>query len=229
MGIFFSFPCLKELQNNTNMITVKPFVFNPFRENTYLLSDETKECAIIDAGCYTTDEKNELKNYITRNELKPVKLLNTHLHIDHILGNRFISDQYNLGVEACVHDEFILNDAQKMAMMFGMTSDNQPPIQKKLTEKDLVQFGNSILEIRHVPGHSPGSLVFLNNKEKIMFSGDVLFEGSVGRSDLPGGNHEQLIENIRAKLLTLDKEINVFPGHGNPTTIGREMQTNSFL
>ncbi len=214
------------------MITVKTFQFNPFQENTYLLYDESKACAIIDCGCLFDNEKQKLKNFIQQYELKPTRLLNTHLHIDHILGNRFAYEQYGLKLEAHRSDEFLLQQMRVQAQMFGipMQADEEPmPIGNYLNEGDNVAFGNSELEILHVPGHSPGSLVFYSKSDNLLFTGDVLFEESIGRTDLPGGNYGDLIHGIQQKLFVLPPETIVLPGHGDSSTIEHEKKYNPYL
>jgi len=211
------------------MIQIKNFVFNPFYENTYLVFDETKELVIIDPGCFSSEEQKILVQFIDENKLKPVRLLNTHCHIDHILGNSFISDKYNLKVEAHLADEFLIEGAKSHAMVFGLKVEEVAPIGNYLNEKDQIQFGNSKLDIVHIPGHSPGGLVFYNKKESFMIVGDVLFDNSIGRSDLPGGDHNLLINSIKSKLFPLGDEMIVYPGHGTETSIGKERISNPFL
>jgi glyoxylase-like metal-dependent hydrolase (beta-lactamase superfamily II) len=211
------------------MIKIKPFIFNPFQENTFVLYDETKEAIIIDAGCYTVKEEETLDRFIKENDLKPVHLLTTHCHIDHILGNRFVTEFYQIIPEAHKDDEFLVESVQGYGATFGIQIDPVPPIGKYLEEGMKVHFGNSFLDILHIPGHSPGGIVFYNKEEGFIIAGDVLFEGSIGRSDLPGGNHNQLISNIKGKLLTLDEKMIVYAGHGPSTTIGAEKKSNPFL
>ncbi len=212
------------------MIQIEIMEFNPFRENTYILYDETKEAVIIDPGCYSTEEKKLLTNFIESNNLKPVKLLNTHGHIDHILGNGFVKEKYNLNLEAHIGDEFLIVDARNYGSALGISMpDDAPLIDKYLTEEDTIEFGNSVLNILHVPGHSPGSLVFYNTEEKILICGDVLFNDSIGRTDLPGGDYDLLAKGIKEKIFTLDKNIEVYPGHGISTSIDKEKKYNPFL
>lgn len=211
------------------MITIKIFVFNPFQENTYLLYDETKQGVLIDAGCYSKAEEQQFLNFIDENKIQLVRLLNTHCHIDHILGNKFVSEHFNLKVEAHKEDEFLALNASDHGAVFGIQMEGAPEISNYLNEGDQIQFGNSNLDIVHVPGHSPGSIVFYNIKEEFMIVGDVLFNDSIGRTDLPGGNYEQLINGIKNKLFTLGDQINVYPGHGELTTIGKERKYNPFF
>lgn len=209
---------------------VKAFQFNPIGENTYIAYDETKECVIIDAGCYFQDEKELLLNFILDNDLTVKHLLNTHLHFDHVLGNEFIKEQFGLDTEANEQDKFLLDGLQAQMRMFGFEPvKNTPHIGKYLNEGDTIEFGNQKLNVFHVPGHSPGHIVFYNAKAGCVFVGDVLFQSSIGRTDLAGGNFDQLIENIHSKLLVLPPETIVYSGHGPSTSIGREMKNNPYL
>ncbi len=210
-------------------MTVKAFTFNAFSENTYILSDETKSCVIIDPGCSNNFERQELETYITEMKLNPVYLLNTHCHIDHILGNRFISERYNLKLAAHKKESVVLQLGQQTAMMYQIPYESSPDITIYLDEGDIVRFGNSTLEVLFTPGHSPASISFLNKNERVLISGDVLFNGSIGRTDLPGGNFETLTRVIKSKFFTLPPETIVYSGHGEPTTIGHEMKTNPFF
>jgi hydroxyacylglutathione hydrolase len=211
------------------MITIKTFVFNSFQENTYLLFDETKECIIVDAGCYTQNEYNELSSFIEKNNLTPVKLINTHGHIDHILGIEYFAKKYNLKAEAHVNDIPIIEQASFYGKVFGLDLENHPKIDVYLKEGDVVSFGNSSIQVFHVPGHSPGSVAFYSAPDNFVITGDVLFKGSIGRTDLTGGSLDQLMDSINSKLLTLPDDTLVFPGHGSTTTIGEERNTNPFL
>lgn len=210
-------------------MTIKNFVFNPFQVNTFILSDETGECVIIDAACYASQEEQILENYITGQKLKPVLLLNTHCHIDHILGNRFVKERYGIDTAASEHDAFLLDSAGDFARNYGFEIEDVPALDRTVGESDTVQFGNSRLDILHVPGHSPGSLVFHSNIDKFIIAGDVLFRRGIGRSDLPGGNHKLLIQSIKNKLFTLHDSTVVYPGHGEKTTIGEEKRENPFF
>ena len=211
------------------MIKIKTFVFNPFQENTYILYDETGDAVIIDPGCYTSKEEESLIHFISDNNLKLKHLINTHSHIDHILGNRFITEQFNLDLQSHKEDEFLIERAKEQGLAFGIKIDNPPLPRKYLDEGMIIEFGNSKLEIIHAPGHSPGSLVFYNLNEKFMIVGDVLFNQSIGRTDLPGGSYEVLMHSIVQKLFPLGDDMEVFSGHGAPTTIGQERISNPFL
>lgn len=209
---------------------VKVFQFNPIGENTYIAYDETKECVIIDAGCYFEDEKELLLNFILDNNLTVKHLLNTHLHFDHVLGNEFIKEQFGFDTEANEQDKFLLDGLQAQMRMFGFEPvKNTPHIGKYLNEGDTIEFGNQKLNVFHTPGHSPGHIVFYNAKAGSVFVGDVLFQSSIGRTDLAGGNFNQLIESIHSKLLVLPPETIVYSGHGPATSIDREMKNNPYL
>jgi glyoxylase-like metal-dependent hydrolase (beta-lactamase superfamily II) len=211
------------------MITIKKFTFNPFQENTYILFDETKECVVIDPGCYDRDEKAILLNFIEENSLNPVQLLNTHCHIDHVLGNYMISNEYNLKLAAHELEVPVLEGSHFWGSQYGIKGDLSPKIEQFLDEGDCVKFGNSKLDILFVPGHSPGHIAFLNNDEKFIINGDVLFQGSFGRYDLPGGNLATLAKSIQTKLFTLPSNYKVYAGHMGETTIGIEKQSNPIL
>ncbi len=211
------------------MIQIKAFTFNVFQENTYLLSDETGECIIIDPGCSDPGEFRKMHDWILSNSLKPVRLVNTHAHIDHILGWKYVTEAYDLVSEAHRDELVIVESAKEQAAMFGLDIEQPPSVGRFLSEKDHLEFGNSVLEIIHVPGHSPGGLVFFSREQKFMIAGDALFKGSIGRTDLPGGACETLISALKEKILTLDHDVAVYPGHGPPTSIGAEKRSNPFL
>lgn len=212
------------------MITVQHFEFSPFAENTFVLFDETKQCIIIDPGCYQAHEKEELKQYIAENGLSPVRLLNTHCHIDHIFGNKFVSEEWKLPLEMHEADLPTLNMQMDTAQLYNIPGvEESPQPEKYLNEGDVIEFGNSKLDILFTPGHAPGHVVFVCNDEKFVVAGDVLFYGSIGRTDLPGGDHETLISSIKNKVLPLGDEYTVYCGHGPKTNIGFERQNNPFL
>lgn len=209
---------------------IKRFEFNMFPVNCYILSDETNEAVIIDPGCFYEEEKQALKNFINNNGLTIKHLLNTHLHLDHIFGNPFMLHEFGIKAEANKADEFWLEQAPKQSRMFGFELKEEPvPLGKYICDGDIISFGNTKLEAIHVPGHSPGSLVFYCKEENCMFSGDVLFQGSIGRADLARGNFDDLLENICSRLFVLPNETVVYPGHGAPTTIGTEKTENPFF
>ncbi|MCE9539849.1 MAG: MBL fold metallo-hydrolase [Bacteroidetes bacterium] len=211
------------------MISIKSFIFGPFQENTYVLYDETKECIIIDPGCYDNRERVELAGFIEDNKLNPVKLINTHCHLDHVFGNGFVADTYTLKLEINKQDLPVLDSYLMSAKMYGLNATPSPQPSVFLNEGDIISFGNSILEILFTPGHSPGSITFYNREQEIMIAGDVLFYGSIGRSDLPGGNSATLISSIKNKLFPLGDNYTVHSGHGPSTTIGFERKNNPFL
>lgn len=211
------------------MISIKTFAFNALQENTYILWDETKECVIIDPGCYDKKEKDELKYFIDNSGLKPVKLLNTHCHIDHVLGNAFVQNTYGLNVETSRIEEPQLRSVKLYAPMYGFSLFEETEVGAYIEEGDIVNFGNSKLEILSVPGHSPGHLAFLNKEQNFCIAGDVLFRGSIGRTDLPGGDFKQLEKSIKVKLYSLPDALQIYPGHGPKTDIGFEKTNNPFV
>jgi hydroxyacylglutathione hydrolase len=208
---------------------VKTFPNNPFDENTYILHDETGECVIIDAGMYTASEQNAVVNYIKANNLKPVLLLNTHCHVDHVLGNKFVFDQYGLKPQFNKGELDVLEAVIAYAPQFGLRYEPSPIPDECLPETGTVSFGNTTLSLIYAPGHSPAHLCFYDEAANYLIGGDVLFRGSIGRTDLPGGNYDQLIKNIEEKLFTLPDNCTIYPGHGPETTIGFEKQHNPFF
>lgn len=210
-------------------MTIKTFTFSPFMENTYVVYDETNECIIIDPGCVTDAEKAKLLQFITDNQLSVKHLINTHLHLDHAFGNLFVEQTFGVQAQAHPEDEFLLQQISAQAEAFGMRYNEQPELKQYLAEGDCIAFGTTTLTAIHVPGHSPGSLCYYDPQSATLFAGDVLFQGSIGRTDLPKGNYEQLISNITEKLLTLPSETIVYCGHGPSTTIGDEKNHNPYL
>ena len=208
---------------------VKTFTFNEFQENTYVLYDDTKECIIIDPGCNNEAEQAELVDFIESNSLKPVKLVNTHCHIDHVLGNDFVARKYHLSLEAHEGESAVLSNMQSVANMYGIPYVPSPPIEVHLDETKVLKFGNTEMEILFTPGHSPASVSFFHRASDQLIAGDVLFRGSIGRTDLPGGNFDTLIASIKDKFYPLGEDVIVYCGHGPTTTIGMEMRTNPFL
>jgi glyoxylase-like metal-dependent hydrolase (beta-lactamase superfamily II) len=209
----------------------KSFEFNPLSVNTYVLSDETGECVIIDPACFYPDEKDLLLNYIFDNDLVVKHMLNTHLHFDHILGNNLIESQFGIAAEAHPDDLFLLDSLPEQLSAFGFenTDTKIPVIKTLLHHQDTIRFGNQELRVLHVPGHSPGSVVFYHASSGAVYCGDVLFNGSIGRTDLPGGNFELLIEGIQHIMFALPAETIVYPGHGPFTTIQNEKKYNPFV
>jgi glyoxylase-like metal-dependent hydrolase (beta-lactamase superfamily II) len=208
---------------------IKTFTFNPFQENTYLIYDETKECVIIDPGCYNKNEEETLESFIADNQLKPVHLINTHGHVDHVCGISFVCEKYGLEPEAHTEETAMFERSVQMGQMFGFQINNPVLPRKFLNEGDVITFGNSELKMLHLPGHSAGSLAFYSEKEKFVITGDVLFRDSIGRTDLPGGDYDSLIFSIREKLLPLGDDYAAYPGHGPSTTLGFEKENNGFL
>ncbi len=211
------------------MITVKKFTFNPVAVNAYLLWDESMEAVLIDPACFYPNEELELSRFVEDQGLRIVHLLNTHGHFDHLMGNNFASQKWNLKCEIHSGDAFMTDQAKQHALFFGITMKNPTSEVELLSEGDLITFGHSELKVIHVPGHSPGGVAFYSEKDKILVVGDILFQGSVGRTDLPGGNHIQLINGIKEKLMILDDAVKVYSGHGEDTTVGWEKRTNPYL
>lgn len=211
------------------MLQIKSFPFNPFSENTYVVFNENKDAYLIDPGNFSDDETAILEQFISENDLKVQNILLTHAHIDHVLGLQKAFDKYQVAVLMHPLDQEILDrnpmDANRFGFFFKPFEGNISYI----NEEDIISLGADKFKIIHVPGHSPGSITFYNETQKLMISGDVLFEGSIGRTDLYKGDHAQLIHNITTKLFILEDEVQVFNGHGNPTTIGFEKNYNPFF
>lgn len=212
------------------MLKVHTLPYNPWQENTYLISADNGECIIIDPGCLADHEQQHLVQYLKENNLTPTKLWNTHLHLDHVFGNRFVCDTFNLSAVAHKGDEFWIEKTVEYAGSMGIeVKENPPAIGTYFEDGQELEFGGSIIKIIHVPGHSPGGVVLYAEKEGFAIAGDVLFRDSIGRADLPGGDYDTLISGIKAKLLTLPAEVAVYPGHGPSTTIGYEKENNMHL
>ncbi len=211
------------------MLQIKSFVFSPIQENTYLLYNEFNDCIIIDPGCYFDAEKEELVAFMEDNNLKPVMLLNTHCHLDHVFGNKMLAEKYGLTLQLHEKEKAVLAFAPTSGLMYDMPFDNYTGDFILLNEDEIIKLGTDELKILLTPGHSPGSVSFYCAKDKFVISGDALFKNSVGRSDLPGGNHEQLIESIKKNLLTLPEDTSVYSGHGPVTTVGAEKKENPYL
>lgn len=209
---------------------IKSFAFNPFQENTYVVYDDTKECIIIDPGCYTAKERHELTSFITSEELKPVKLINTHCHIDHVLGNKFVSELWSLELYMHIEDLPLLENAGNIGKMYGLKDYEGSPYPKHfLAQDNTLTFGESSFKILFTPGHAPGHICLYSKENNLLIAGDVLFEGSIGRTDLPGGDHSTLINSIITQLFPLSNETQVFCGHGPSTNLGYEKENNPFL
>lgn len=209
---------------------IKSFTFNPFQENMYVVYDNTKECIIIDPGCYTEKERTELRRFITSEGLKPVKLINTHCHIDHVLGNKFTSELWDLELYMHKEDLPLLENAGNIGKMYGFEDYEGSPYPKHfLAQDDTLTFGESSFKILFTPGHAPGHICLYSKENNLVIAGDVLFQGSIGRTDLPGGDHSTLINSIVTQLFPLSNETQVFCGHGPSTNLGYEKEHNPFL
>lgn len=215
--------------NFPHMLQVKIFPFNPYQENTFVISDDTKNCVIIDPGCYSQTERDTLTSYIEAEGLKVEKLLNTHGHIDHMLGNKFVVDTYK--VPFVTHEKVIpeLEATKAYGSMMDLFPEPSPMPDVLVDDGDIVQFGNSELEVFFTPGHSAGHISFYYRAGKQLFSGDVLFRGSIGRVDLPGGSFPVLMESIFNKILPLGDDVQVYCGHGPMTNVGQERASNMFI
>ena len=211
---------------NTNIAS---FCFNPFQENTYIITHSNKDCWIIDPGCYTLQEQKVLISYIEKNGLKPVRLVNTHCHLDHIYGNKFVADEYKLDLGIHEKELVVLNAAEMAARMYGAKIPEKLEPAYFISENEKLELNDVVFDILFTPGHSPGSICFSNKGEKYAIVGDVLFQGSIGRTDLPGGDYATLIKSIQTQLLVLDEATEIFNGHGPSTKVGAEIKSNPFL
>lgn len=213
------------------MFNIKTFVCNLLQENTYILSDETKECVIIDCGAYYQEERTAIVQYIDSNGLKPVHLLATHGHFDHNFGNDTIYKTYGLKVEVAAEDEFLINNiAGQFESMVGAPLRHTYPLAGRFFEKDeIIRFGNHQLKILSTPGHTPGGVIFYCEEEKVAFSGDTLFKMSVGRTDFDGGSYADLMLSMNNVVKKLPAETVVYSGHGPKTTIAEELRYNPYL
>jgi glyoxylase-like metal-dependent hydrolase (beta-lactamase superfamily II) len=210
-------------------MNIETLVFNPIQENTYIISAENNECAIIDAGCYSKREFEQLDTFISKHGLKPVLLINTHCHFDHLMGVSKVRASYNLKWGIHASEAQMVEMAVVQGDMFGVPMEPITPADFYLTDGETITLGNEILKVIHVPGHSIGSICFYSETDKFLISGDVLFAGSIGRTDLIGGDYPTLISGIKNKLLTLPDDVRVYPGHGPSTTIGYERKNNPYL
>ena len=211
------------------MFTIQSFTFSPIQENTYVLYNESAQCLVIDPGCYFQEEKEELKVFIDENGLKAVMLLNAHCHLDHVFGNKYIADTFDLSLHIHPLEEKLLEFAPTSGLMYNLPFDNYVGKLIFLKEGEKIILGEDELEIIFTPGHSPGSICFYCQKQNFIISGDVLFNRSIGRTDLPGGNHQTLLSSIREKIFVLPGETKVYSGHGAVTTVGEEKRENPFL
>ncbi|MEI7595998.1 MAG: MBL fold metallo-hydrolase [Bacteroidota bacterium] len=211
------------------MITLKTLIFNAFQVNNYLLFDETNECVIIDAANSDANEDAKLFRYIEENHLKPVCLLSTHAHVDHILGNKSIIEKYNIPYKIHLAGKSFLYSAVEHGEMFGFKVKPSPMPTDYIEDNDIIKFGNSEIKALYTPGHAEGSLCFYSEQEGFLISGDVLFHGSIGRTDLPTGDFDTLIKSIKEKILSLPNDTIVYPGHGPETTVAYEKENNPFF
>ena len=209
---------------------IKRFEFNMFPVNCYVLWDETKEAVILDAGCFYPEEQVKLKDFIRSNDLRVKYVLNTHLHLDHIFGNAYVEREFGLRPMAHEADEFLIPKLATYCHHFGFqVNEEAPALGGHISDGEEIIFGHTKLKALHVPGHSPGGIAYYNQEAGCVFSGDVLFKFSVGRSDFEGGSSQQLMDSIRTKLFTLPDETIVYPGHGEPTQIGDEKKFNPYF
>lgn len=211
------------------MLVVKSFVFNPVEENTYLLYNEQGDCCIIDPGCYFPEERDELKTGIEKTGLNPVLLLNTHAHFDHIFGNRFVFNTWGLIPHLHAWEGPVFDNSEAAAVAWQMPFEGYKGPLEALEDGQRVRVGTDELLVMLTPGHSPGSVSFYCEKQAFVIGGDVLFRDSIGRTDLPGGDHRQLLETIRERFFSLPDDTTVYPGHGPITTIGYEKRNNPFM
>ena len=210
------------------MLHVQCFTFNTFEENTYVIYDDTKVCAIIDPGCYEQHEQETLRAFIEEHALKVTHLINTHAHIDHVAGNKYVQATYDVPLALHQQEIPILQAADQYATTYGFTAYQPIDVEKLLAVGDTIQLGEESLSVLHVPGHSPGHIALYSQQAKLCLCGDVLFKNSIGRTDLPGGNHTHLLQSIHEQLFLLENETVIYSGHGPTTTIGEEKKNNIF-
>jgi hydroxyacylglutathione hydrolase len=211
------------------VLNIKCFVFSPIQENTYLLYNEFNDCVIIDPGCYFDAEKEQLTQFIKDHNLNPIMLLNTHCHLDHVFGNKYVAEAYKLIPQIHANEKQVLDFAPTSGLMYDMPFDNYVGELTYLKEADIIKIGKDELLVIEAPGHSPGHICFYCKAQGFLIGGDVLFKNSIGRTDLPLGNHQQLIDSIKQKLMILPNKTIVYSGHGPATTIGEEKIENPYL
>lgn len=211
------------------MFTVKAFTFSPVQENTYILYNEQKKAFIIDPGCYFEEERDELASFLKQTELQPIQLLNTHCHLDHVFGNKWIYETYGLELYLHANEKQVLDFAPASGLMWNLPFDNYNGPLHWLNEGDEIEMGDDKLTVLFTPGHAPGHVCFYCKAQSFVIGGDVLFRESIGRTDLPGGHHQTLLNSIRTQLFVLPDETMVYSGHGPATTIGYEKRNNPFL
>ena len=220
---FFSFQIYK-------MLEVKKFTFNPFSENTFIISNKLNDAIIIDPGCYYKAEQNVIDDYVSQNSLKIHAVLHTHSHLDHMFGTAYILENYNVNLWIHKNDEITYESFEKVCDVYGIPNiqfPQKPPL--FFNADNRININDIEFQILNVPGHSPGHVAFYNKENNFVINGDCLFENSIGRTDLPGGNHDQLLKSIKENLFVLPDPTIVYTGHGNETTIGKEKRTNPFL
>ena len=205
------------------------FIFSPIDVNTYIVADSSGDCAIIDCGCYNDAEFEEFTSFIKEKGLNPVLLLNTHCHLDHIFGNKYLLKRYNLRALSHENEEMNRKNGPQHAVIFGLSMEMTPAPERFIVDNEVIKFCSTDLKALHVPGHSAGGLAFYSEKDGYVFSGDALFAGSIGRTDLPGGDFETLINSIKNKLFSLPGSTLVYAGHGGETTIEKEIRTNPWF
>lgn len=211
------------------MLTIETFTFNPYQENTYLLIDSDKHCVIIDPGMHNVQEQSYFENFIEQNNLKPTLLLNTHCHIDHVLGNNFIFEKWGIKPNFHENEVPVLVAVENYAPQMGFRYETSPIPETFLQDNEIINFGGHQIQSIFAPGHSPGHLCYYIEDLNVLIGGDVIFRNSIGRTDLPGGDHQTLLNSITTRIYTLPENVEVFPGHGPTTTIGFEKQTNPFV
>jgi hydroxyacylglutathione hydrolase len=211
------------------MLKIKSFAFSPIQENTYLLYNEFNHCIIIDPGCYFDAEKEQMAGFIQQNRLKATMLLNTHCHLDHVFGNKYSAETYGLTLHLHKKEQAVLEFAPASGLMWNMPFDNYAGDFIYIKEGDIIKLDDDTLQVIEAPGHSPGHVCFYSKAQNFLIGGDVLFQRSIGRTDLPGGNHETLLNSIRQKLFVLPGNTIVHPGHGPATTIDEEKAENPYL
>lgn len=211
------------------MIKIESLVFNAFQVNTYLVTDEERNCLVVDPAFYSPEEEAAFDRHIAEKGLNLVGQINTHCHVDHVLGVRYLQQKYQLPLRAHKNEAGLLNNAPLMGEVYGLKVEAIPKIDQEVGDEESLPFNGSTLRAIWVPGHSPGSLSFYSQEGAFVITGDALFQGSIGRTDLPGGDYDTLIHSIRSRLLTLPPETVVYPGHGDPSSIGDEARGNPFL
>ena len=209
---------------------IKSFTFNNFQENTYILYDETNECIIIDPGCYSEEEKKILSEFVINNKLNPLKLINTHCHIDHVLGNQYVSKKWSLDLYLHIDSKPLLEQTKNISKVYGFYDFEESPEPKYYLEhKQIIKFGLQEIIILHTPGHAPGHICLYNKKSNLLIAGDLIFKGSIGRTDLPGGNYETLINSIKTEIIILPENTKIYSGHGPSTILENEKKNNPYM